>query len=154
MDTKKIIIFYYSYSTMSTEKIVKGIQASYPNIEIWLLPSEEKNDISNYDFIGFASGIYAWDFGKPIYQKIEKLIGLEGKKCFSICTSTTGSEKYTLYPKEAIEKKGGKFIRGWGCQGKANFFPLNVFGGVHKEKPDENDIKSATDFLKKLVEEN
>ena len=31
--------------------------------------------------------------------------GLEGKKCFSICTSTTGSEKYTLYPKEAIEKK-------------------------------------------------
>ena len=37
---------------------------------------------------------------------------------------------------------------------KANFFPLNVFGGVHKEKPDENDIKSATDFLKKLVEEN
>ena len=154
MDTKKIIIFYYSYSTMSTEKIVKGIQASYPNIEILLLPSEEKNDISNYDFIGFASGIYAWDFGKPIYQKIEKLIGLEGKKCFSICTSTTGSEKYTLYPKEAIEKKGGKFIRGWGCQGKANFFPLNVFGGVHKEKPDENDIKSATDFLKKLVEEN
>ena len=80
--------------------------------------------------------------------------GLEGKKCFSICTSTTESEKYTLYPKEAIEKKGGKFIRGWGCQGKANFFPLNVFGGVHKEKPDENDIKSATDFLKKLVEEN
>ena len=154
MDTKKIIIFYYSYSTMSTEKIVKGIQASYPNIEILFLPSEEKNDVSNYDFIGFASGIYAWDFGKPIYQKIEKLIGLEGKKCFSICTSTTGSEKYTLYPKEAIEKKGGKFIRGWGCQGKANFFPLNVFGGVHKEKPDENDIKSATDFLKKLVEEN
>ena len=53
MDTKKIIIFYYSYSTMSTEKIVKGIQASYPNIEILLLPSEEKNDVSNYDFIGF-----------------------------------------------------------------------------------------------------
>ncbi len=40
MDTKKIIIFYYSYSTMSTEKIVKGIQASYPNIEILLLPSK------------------------------------------------------------------------------------------------------------------
>ena len=154
METKKIIIFYYSYSTMSTEKIVKGIQSSYPNIEILLLPSEEKNDVSSYDFIGFASGIYAWDFGKPIYQKIEKLTGIEGKKCFSICTSTTASEKYTLYPKEAIEKKGGKFIRGWGCQGKANFFPLNVFGGVHKEKPDENDIKNATDFVKKLVEEN
>ena len=73
MDSKKIIIFYYSYSTMSTEKLVKGIQASFPNIEILLLPNEEKNDVTSYDYIGFASGIYAWDFGKPIYQKIENV---------------------------------------------------------------------------------
>ena len=57
MDSKKIIIFYYSYSTMSTEKLVKGIQASFPNIEILLLPNEEKNDVTSYDYIGFASGI-------------------------------------------------------------------------------------------------
>ena len=153
MDSKKIIIFYYSYSTMSTEKLVKGIQASFPNIEILLLPNEEKNDVTSYDYIGFASGIYAWDFGKPIYQKIEKLEGLEGKKCFSLCTSTAGAEKYTLYPKDAIVKKGGKFIGGWGCQGKANFFPLNIFGGVHGGKPDDNDIKNAVEFVKNLDKE-
>ena len=154
MESKKIIIFYYSYSTMSTQKLVQGIQAAIPNIEILLLPSDDKNDVSSYDYIGFASGIYAWNFGKPVYQKIEKLVGLEGKKCFSLCSSGAGSEKYIYYPKEAIEKKGGKFIRGYGCQGKANFFPLNIFGGVHGSKPDENDIKGAVDFLKKLVEEN
>ena len=153
MDSKKIIIFYYSYSTMSTEKLVKGIQTSFPNIEILLLPSEEKNDVSSYDYVGFASGIYAWDFGKPVYQKIEKLQGFEGKKCFSLCTSTSASEKYTLYPKEAIEKKGGKFIGGLGCQGKANFFPLNIFGGVHGGKPDDNDIKNAVDFVINLDKE-
>ena len=131
-----------------------GIQKVFPNIEILLLPSDDKNDVSSYDYVGFASGIYAWDFGKPIYQKIEKLTGLEGKKCFSLCSSGAGSEKYIYYPKEAIEKKGGKFLRGYGCQGKANFFPLNMFGGVHGNKPDENDIKGAVDFVKKLVEEN
>ena len=38
--------------------------------------------------------------------------------------------------------------------GKSQFFPLNMFGGVHGNKPDENDIKGAVDFVKKLVEEN
>ena len=154
MEGKKIIVFYYSYSSMSTEKLVKGIQTSFPNMEILLLLSEEKNDVSSYDYVGFASGIYAWDFGKPIYEKLEKLQGLEGKKCFSLCTSTAGSEKYTLYPKDAIEKKGGKFIGGWGCLGKAVFFPLNMFGGVNKVKPDEEDFKKGTEFLKKLIEDN
>ena len=154
MEGKKIIIFYYSYSAMSTEKLVKGIQSSFPNMEILLLPSEEKNDVSSYDYVGFASGIYAWDFGKPIYEKLETLTGLEGKKCFSLCTSTAGAEKYPLYPKEAIEKKGGKFIGGWGCPGKAVFFPLNMFGGVNKVRPNEEDIKTGTEYLKKLLEEN
>ena len=154
MEGKKIIVFYYSYSSMSTEKLVKGIQTSFPNMEILLLPSDEKNDVSSYDYVGFASGIYAWDFGKPIYEKLEKLQGLEGKKCFSLCTSTAGYEKYTLYPKDAIEKKGGKFIGGWGCLGKAVFFPLNMFGGVNKVKSDEEDFKKGTEFLKKLIEDN
>ena len=71
---------------MSTEKLIKGVQAAFPNIEILLLPNEEKNDVSSYDYIGFASGIYIIGMGEPIYQKIEKLTGLEGKKCFSLCT--------------------------------------------------------------------
>ena len=78
MESKKIIIFYYSYSSMSTQWLVQGIQTAFPNIEILLLPNEEKNDVSSYDYVGFASGIYAWDFGKPVYQKIEALKGLEG----------------------------------------------------------------------------
>ena len=154
MESKKIIIFYYSYSSMSTEKLVKGIQTAYPSIEILLLPSEEKNDISSDDYIGFASGIYAWDFWKPVYQKIEKLVGFEGKKCFTLCTSGSASEKYPLYLKETIEKKGGKFLRGFGCQGKSNYFPLNIFGGLHSDKPNENDINNAVNFVKTLVEEN
>ena len=123
MEGKKIIVFYYSYSSMSTEKLVKGIQASFPNMEILLLPSEEKNDVSSYDYVGFASGIYAWDFGKPIYEKLEKLQGLEGKKCFSLCTSTAGSEKYTLYPKDA-RKKRWKIYWWMGLLGKSSFFPF------------------------------
>ena len=61
---------------------------------------------------------------------------------------------YLLSKRSNRKKKGGKFIGGYGCQGKANFFPLNIFGGVHGSKPDENDIKAAVDFVKKLIQEN
>ena len=77
-----------------------------------------------------------------VYEKIEKLTGLDGKKCFSLWTSGSASEKYPLYPKEAFEKKGAKFLGGWGCQGKSNYFPLNIFGDLHTDKPDENNIKN------------
>ena len=152
MNGKKVIIFYYSYSSMSTEKLLKGIKESFPDIELLLLPSEEKNDVSSYDYIGFASGIYAWNFGKPVYEKIEKLIGLEGKNCFSLCTSGSASEKYPGYIKDAIEKKKGKFIGGWGCQGGSNYFPLSLFGGLHMNKPDKNDIQNGTQFLQKIIQ--
>ena len=102
MEDKKIIIFYYSYSAMSTEKLVKGIQNIYPNIEILLLPSEEKNDVSPYDYVGFASGIYITGMGEPIFKKIEALQGLEGKKCFSLCTSGRNVSRYPYYPKKTF----------------------------------------------------
>ena len=82
------------------------------------------------------------------------LCWFEGKKCFTLCTSGSASEKYPLYLKETIEKKGGKFLRGFGCQGKSNYFPLNIFGGLHSDKPNENDINNAVNFVKTLVEEN
>ena len=154
MEDKKIIIFYYSYSAMSTEKLVKGIQSIYPNIEILLLPSEEKNDVSSYDYVGFASGIYITGMGEPIFKKIEALQGLEGKKCFSLCTSGRNVSRYPYYPKKALEQKGAKYLGGYGCHGKVNYFPFSAFGGVNKDKPDENDIKNGAEFLKKLVEEN
>ena len=87
-------------------------------------------------------------------KNLEKLQGLEGKKFFSLCTSTVGYEKYTLYPQDTIEKKYGKFIDGWGCLGKEIFFPLNIFGGVNKVKPNEEDFKKGTEFLKKLIKDN
>ena len=39
-------------------------------------------------------------------------------------------------------------------EGKSNFFPLNLFGGLHVGKPDENDIKNGVEFVKKLIENN
>ena len=62
-------------------------------------------------------------FRKACISKNRETYRIRRKKCFNLCNSGSASEKYPLYPKEAIEKKGGKFLGGWGCQGKSNYFP-------------------------------
>ena len=49
------------------------------------------------------------------------MTGLEGKKCFSLCSSGAGSEKYIYYPKEAIEKKEENSLEGMDVKEKLTF---------------------------------
>ena len=71
---KKIIIFYYSYHNMNTKKVLEAACANCNNVELVPLPSD-RYDVSGYDFVGFASGIYYLNFGKPVYEHINKIIG-------------------------------------------------------------------------------
>ena len=71
-----------------------------------------------------------------------------------IISSCWALSKYPYYPKKPLEQKGAKYLGGFGCHGKVNYFPFSAFGGVNNDKPDENDIKNGAEFLKKLVEEN
>ena len=84
MSDKKVIIFMQSYGSMNTKLLLDNATKNIQNLEIITLPNEEKIDVSSYDLIGFASGIYFWDLGKEVYNHIEKLKGLEGKNVFVI----------------------------------------------------------------------
>ena len=100
--------------------------------------------------MGFASGVYFWYFGKTIYQQIEKLEGLEGKKCFCLSTSGQGGNFKDCFKSE-IEKKGGIYLGGFEVPGHTNYFPLSLFGGVNKGRPNEEDINNAIKFLEETV---
>ena len=152
ISTKKIAIFYYSYHTNSTKKLCEAINKDYPNIEIFsLTDGEAQADISEYDYIGFASGIYWFDFGSPVYEHLKKIKNLNGKPCFALSTSGSASDKYRFYLQKTIEEFGGKFLDGFACQGFVNYFPLNIFGGKNKGKPDAADIKNCEEFLQKIL---
>ena len=110
MSDKKAIIFMQSYGSMNTKLLLDNSTKNFQNLEIVTLPNETKVDVSSYDIIGFASGIYFWDLGKEIYNHINKLQGLEGKNAFVICTAGSPSDGYPKKPKEAIEKKVGNLL--------------------------------------------
>lgn len=151
----KILLFCYSYHTLSTKKLCEGIKQKMSSIDLVLLKDGDgsmvTSDVDNYDYIGFASGIYFWDYGKPIYEQVKKIGDFKGKKCFVLTTSGSASDRYNYYLREEITKRNGNFVGGWGCKGYGNYFPLNLFGGSNPGKPDEMDIEKACNFISGLI---
>ena len=145
MESKKII-FYFSEHHNNTEKLIQEAAEGY---QLEKVPSEI-TDVSKYDYIGFASGIYWGAFGEKLTQHIDKLTGLKGKKCFSICTSGSGSSGYVTAPKSAIEKKGGEFIGGFSCAGFDTYGIFRLIGGINKGHPDKTDVENCKKFLNSL----
>ena len=133
---KKAII-YASVHHGNTEKLVKSV-AEACQIDLIDAVKQPDADVSSYDMIGFASGIYFSKFHQSILGFAEKNLP-DDKKVFLICTYG-GSANY-----KSIEQIG-KF----GCKGYDTFGPFKLVGGIAKGHPDEEDIKNAVAFVKGL----
>ena len=153
MSDKKAIIFMQSYGSMNTKLLLDNSTKNFQNLEIVTLPNETKVDVSSYDIMGFASGIYFWDLGKEIYNHINKLQGLEGKNAFVICTAGSPSDGYPKKPKEAIEKKGGKLVAGFittgSTKGGVTGFIRNMFN--MQVRPNKDDFVECEKFIKNTL---
>ena len=73
MSDKKAILFMQSYGSMNTKLLLDNAAKNFKNLEIVTLPNDTNTEVSSYDIIGFASGIYFWDVGKEVYNHIKKL---------------------------------------------------------------------------------
>ena len=104
-------------------------------------------DLSSYDMIGFASGIYFSKFHQSILEFAEKNLP-DDKKVFLICTYG-GSANYKSI-EQILDKKRSKVIGKFGCKGYDTFGPFKLVGGIAKGHPDEEDIKNAVEFVKVL----
>ena len=83
----KTIILYYSNHHGNTKKLVDAIQASDPeNLEILDVTTDGPKDLSGYEWIGVASGIYAGSFGKPLLNYMRDNLPA-GKNVFILFTS-------------------------------------------------------------------
>ena len=104
-------------------------------------------DLSQYDMIGFASGIFFSNFHKSVLKFAENHL-LENKKVFLICTYG-GSANYKSI-EEVLAKKKATVIGKFGCKGYDTFGPFKLIGGIAKGHPDENDLNKAVSFIKNL----
>lgn len=145
------IIVYVSIHHRNTEKIARAM-AEVLNAELvkpWEITPEE---LLNYDLIGFGSGIYYWKHHKALFDPIEKLPTVKGKKTFIF--STAGINIPFINHRKlrnALKRKGFEIVGEFSCRGWDTNGWLAKIGGLNKGHPDDRDLERARRFAKRLA---
>lgn len=156
----KTLIVYISFHYGNTEKIAKTISEVLDAKSLKL--NEIKMDMfSQYDLIGFGSGIYFFKHHKALLNLVENLPYLN-KKVFVFSTRGIGPVWFYHQPlKKKLLKKGFNIVGEFSCRGFDTYLfdkyiPFLKFtGGLNKGRPNEKDLKNARNFatnLRKKIE--
>ena len=144
----KAIVIYASIAHGNTGKVAKAIAET---LKADLIETEKvnPNDLSNYDLVGFGSGIYNGSLHKNIFELIAKLPGPFIKKAFIFSTSGYGKTTSNDKLKAELVRKGFEVIGSFACKGWDTYGAMKLFGGVAKGRP--NEYKSNFSVIKYRV---
>ncbi|MDO5096610.1 MAG: flavodoxin domain-containing protein [Peptostreptococcaceae bacterium] len=145
----KLAIVYASVHHKNTEKLLQGIQAECP-IDLFDLTKEQELDLSSYDAVGYASGIFALKMHSLIYKILDENKTLP-KKAIAICTSGVGKGKSAAKFAKYLQEKGFEVVGEFECKGFDTFGPFKLIGGINRKHPDEKDIANGIAFLKETA---
>lgn len=145
----KTAIIYYSKHHGNTKKVIDAIAANH---EVTLINTLEVHDfdLTDYDLIGFASGIYYSKFHKSVLQFAEKNLPLN-KNVFFIYTYGAEKDGYTKSIETAISQKSANITGSFGCFGFNTFGPFKLIGGIAKGHPNQDDLNNANSFYESLL---
>ena len=144
------IILYYSNHHGNTKKLVVAIAASDPeNVELVDVTKAGPRDLSGYDRIGVASGIYAGSFGKPLLNYMSDNLPA-GKNVFIIFTSAMNRDSLSSSARKVIDEKKCHVMGQYSCPGYNTFGPFKLVGGTAKGHPTKEEIEGAVKFYKGL----
>ncbi len=146
----KTAILFASVHHGNTRKVAEAM-AETLSADLFDLTKQESVDISGYDLIGLASGIYYFNMHKAIRKFAQAAPFTPAQKVFLVCTCGAEGKDYTKSVRKVLEDKGAKVLDGFCCRGFDTFGPLALFGGVAKGRPNEQDLEYAREYAGKLA---
>ena len=144
----KCCIVYASTHHGNTKKVVDAIANEF-DVELIDATQVQKKDLSEYDLIGFASGIYAAQFHQQVKNFAHENLP-QDKKIFYIMTSAMNKD-FSKSMAESVKDKNAEVVGKFTCHGYNTFGPFKLVGGTSKGHPDENDLTDAVEFFRNLI---
>ena len=141
-------IVYYSKHHGNTKKLLDAIAEKHP-VTLIDVTAHPDADLSGYERIGFASGIYYSAFAKQIISFANAHLP-ERKDVFYIYTHGAPKGDFLKAMREIADKKHCREIGEYRCQGFDTFGPFKLVGGIAKGHPTEEEIKGAVTFYQQL----
>ena len=144
----KTAIVYYSEHHGNTKKLLDAIAAKH-DVTLINVTKTPESDLSGYDRIGLASGIYYSSFAKQLLAYAEEHLP-EGKDVFYIYTHGAPKGAFLTAVRKIAEAKRCRELGNYHCQGFDTFGPFKLVGGIAKGHPTEDEISGAVSFYEGL----
>jgi len=153
----KSIILLYSYHHNNTEKLAK-VFSNVLDAPIRKTGDITPEDLSEYDLVGFGSGIYSGQYHPSLLEFVDKLPEESGKKAFLFSTAgmTSKTKIRTDHSniRDKLESRGYTIVDEYQCVGfNTNSF-LKYLGGMNKGRPNTKDLHEVevlAQNLKRMV---
>ena len=144
----KTLIVYHSEHHGNTKKLLDVI-AEQEGVTLVEAGDTSKVDVSSYDLVGLASGIYYQKFHKDVLNWAEQNLP-QGKRVFFRCTYGVKRNGYLDAIKQIAVSKGAKIMGSYDCPGFDTFGPFKLIGGIAKGRPNEEDVAGFKEFFADL----
>ena len=118
----KTAIIYYSAHHGNTRKLVEAV-AQGRDVTLIDALTAKSTDLSGYDLIGFASGIYFGKFHQSVVEFAKNNLP-DGKKVFFL--STYGGSNGTRTIEETVKAKGVRIVGSFGCSGPLSWWAVSA----------------------------
>ena len=141
----KTAIVYYSTHHGNTKKLLDAL----PTDGLTLIDASKPADLSAYDRVGFASGVYAGSFGKPLLDFAKAQLPA-GKPVFFVATAAMKLNSHFAAISRICAEKNCRVLGQFICQGYNTYGPFKLIGGTSKGHPSEEDIRDFVAFYQKL----
>ena len=142
-------IVYYSQHHGNTKKLIDAI-AAQSDVSLINVVETKDIDLTPYDCIGFASGIYFAAFAKQLLSFAEENLP-EKKDVFFINTCGFQSGVYFDAIRKITTAKKCRELGAYQCLGFDTFGPFKLVGGIAKGHPSDDEIAAAVTFYQDII---
>lgn len=140
----KTAIAYVSEHHGNTKKLLDAIAVRY-DVDLIDASAHETEDLTNYDRIGFASGVAFGKYYPQLLQFMERNLPA-GKPVFFLHTAGDPRENHSAAAKTIAEARGCACLGVYFCRGFDTYGPFKLIGGIAKGHPNADEIAGAVRF--------
>lgn len=144
----KTAICYYSRHHGNTRKVLTAM-AGERNVDLIDVTACQAILLEDYDCVGFASGIYGFEFQKAVVNTARQYLP-QGKPVFFVYTYGGAKGHGAQSIAEIAREKGCPVLGEFSCKGYDTFGPFKLVGGIAKGHPNERDLEQARRFYREL----
>ena len=146
----KTAIIYYSKHHGNTKKLLDAIVQADPSVVlIDVTAPQQSQDLSTFDRIGIASGIYFSAFAKQVMEYARMHLPVN-KDVFYIYTHGAPVGGFLKGIRSIAEKKHCCGLGSYHSLGFDTFGPFKAVGGIAKGHPNDKEIAGAVSFYESL----